>query len=235
MLGLYFFGAEVWRTLLLINSPNLDFLVTSSDRLDKDRACMLKTSCNSMWFQKLYAHHHDLQLMFQVFLQIAHIYGGSYMLNIYLLGAIAGSIGHIAYCALLVPWLEVSPFTWELYANFCISKGQEELLCESVRVMQIFLRRNDIDYHDDFLCNSQLSLSMWNRALDTMISTTGTLRMHWFVGLGLSSVSVDLSDILFTPTWHFYDTPLSRFCIIQKVPAKLYQHLGSTWYAQYVL
>lgn len=42
--------------------------------------------------------------------QIAHIYGGSYMLNIYLAGALAGSLGHMAYCAILVPWIEVQFF-----------------------------------------------------------------------------------------------------------------------------
>jgi hypothetical protein len=29
------------------------------------------------------------------------------MLRVYLVGAIAGSVGHLAYCILLVPWLEV--------------------------------------------------------------------------------------------------------------------------------
>lgn len=33
------------------------------------------------------------------------------MLMVYLVGAIAGSVGHIAYCTLLVPYLEVQvPF-----------------------------------------------------------------------------------------------------------------------------
>lgn len=56
--------------------------------------------------------------------QIAHIYGGSYMLNIYLAGALAGSLGHMAYCAILVPWIEVqilksmtTLITFHLYQN----------------------------------------------------------------------------------------------------------------------
>lgn len=50
--------------------------------------------------------------------QIAHIYGGSYMLNIYLAGALAGSLGHMAYCAILVPWIEVQIFEKYDYVDY---------------------------------------------------------------------------------------------------------------------
>ena len=46
------------------------------------------------------------------------------MLNIYLAGALAGSLGHMAYCAILVPWIEVqilksmtTLITFHLYQN----------------------------------------------------------------------------------------------------------------------
>lgn len=61
--------------------------------------------------------------------QIAHIYGGSYMLNIYLAGALAGSLGHMAYCAILVPWIEVQIFEKYDYVR---------LLSTCIRTSQIF-------------------------------------------------------------------------------------------------
>ncbi len=41
--------------------------------------------------------------------EIAQIFGGKYLVNLYLLGGIAGSLGHVLYCAFVVPWLEGIP------------------------------------------------------------------------------------------------------------------------------
>ena len=40
------------------------------------------------------------------------------MLNIYLAGALAGSLGHMAYCAILVPWIEVQIFEKYDYVDY---------------------------------------------------------------------------------------------------------------------
>ena len=41
--------------------------------------------------------------------EIAQIFGGRWLLNLYLAGAIAGSLGHVAYSAFVVPWIEGIP------------------------------------------------------------------------------------------------------------------------------
>lgn len=42
--------------------------------------------------------------------EIAQLFGGRYLLNLYLAGGIAGSVGHLVYCAFVVPWLENIPW-----------------------------------------------------------------------------------------------------------------------------
>ncbi|XP_024361052.1 RHOMBOID-like protein 12, mitochondrial isoform X2 [Physcomitrium patens] len=41
--------------------------------------------------------------------EVAQIFGGRWLLNLYLVGGIAGSIGHLVYCAFVIPWLENIP------------------------------------------------------------------------------------------------------------------------------
>jgi len=41
--------------------------------------------------------------------EIAQLFGGRWLLNLYLAGGIAGSVGHLVYCAFVVPWLENIP------------------------------------------------------------------------------------------------------------------------------
>lgn len=43
--------------------------------------------------------------------EIAQLFGGRWLLNLYLAGAIAGSVGHLVYCAFVVPWLENIPLS----------------------------------------------------------------------------------------------------------------------------
>lgn len=41
--------------------------------------------------------------------EIAQLFGGRWLLNLYLAGGIAGSVAHLVYCAFVVPWLENIP------------------------------------------------------------------------------------------------------------------------------
>lgn len=41
--------------------------------------------------------------------EIAQLFGGRSLLNLYLAGGIAGSAGHLLYCAFVIPWLENIP------------------------------------------------------------------------------------------------------------------------------
>jgi membrane associated rhomboid family serine protease len=41
--------------------------------------------------------------------EIAQLFGGRWLLNLYLAGGIAGSVGHLLYCAFVIPWLENIP------------------------------------------------------------------------------------------------------------------------------